>query len=281
MKEKSNKIGVLTFHRANNLGAALQASALVKFINRDIASCELIDFVPNSNCGGRIMRKYPLLRIVKNNLLIIKNLILQNKEHKFNEFRKNEMTISPKTYYGDNVMLKVSNKYTVLVSGSDQILNSTLSGTSKSYYLHFDDNAKKISYASSFGRTDITQTETDLIKSEMSKFHAISVRESSAGNIIKREIDKDSILVVDPVFLLEKDEWFHTGNTKLKLPEKYIFVYSMEVSKNLELLVEKLQTRTTLPVIVVRGGGKPGAILGTEDNKCGPREFIRYIANAE
>lgn len=282
MKAKNNhKIGIITFHRATNLGAALQASALVKFINRDIAPCELIDFVPNNSCGGSFMQKFPLLRKVKNNLHSIKNIVLRNRTYKFDAFRKKEMVLSDTMYYGDNDMLNASGKYSVLISGSDQILNTTLSGTSKSYYLHFDDNAKKISYASSFGRTDISETEKDLIKTELSKFHAISVREYTAGNIIKREINKDSILVVDPVFLLEKEEWLHTCNAKLTLPKKYIFVYSMEVSKNLELLVEKLQTRTTLPVIVVRGGGKPGAILGTEDTKCGPREFIRYIANAE
>lgn len=41
-----------------------------------------------------------------------------------------------------------------------------LTGNSRAYYLGFF-KGNKISYASSFGRTNITQSEIDLIKSEL------------------------------------------------------------------------------------------------------------------
>lgn len=281
MKVNNKKVGILTFHKANNLGAVLQASALCKFINKNITNCEIIDFVPNNSCGSKLMRKVPLLRKFKNELLDVKNKLSHNKASKFDEFRKNEMSISKETFYGDINMGNASGKYSTLISGSDQILNSTLSGTSKSFYLHFDDTAKKISYASSFGRENITDCEVSLIQSELSKFDALSVRETSAADIIKREINKDALLVVDPVFLLERSDWLHIQNNQLCTPDKYIFVYSMEISKNLETLVETLRNKTNLPVIVVRGGGKQSTFLGTEIFDCGPRDFLGYIANAE
>ena len=40
------KIGILTFHRANNVGAVLQAFALQKYINDNLSSCNIIDFYP-------------------------------------------------------------------------------------------------------------------------------------------------------------------------------------------------------------------------------------------
>ena len=197
MKENKKNIGIITFHKANNLGAVLQASALCKFINKHIASCEIIDFVPNNSIGSNIMQKLPLIRTIKNHLLTLKNALLRNRASKFDKYRKNEMFLSKQTYYGDADMQNVTGMYSVLISGSDQILNSTLSGTSKSYYLHFDDKAKKISYASSFGRKDITDKEKSLIKSELSKFDALSVRETSAADIIRREINKDAFLDIE------------------------------------------------------------------------------------
>ena len=281
MKQTNKKVGFVTFHRANNLGAALQASALCKFINENISPCEIIDFVPNNSCGSNYMQKLPLLRNLKNAILSLKDELSRNKAAKFASFRREEMCISKRTYYGDNEMLKASNKYNVLISGSDQILNSTLSGNSKSYYLAFDEQAKKISYASSFGRDNISENEISLIKSELSKFDDLSVREASASSLIKSYIGKESTLVVDPVFLLNRKDWEIVQSNELKTPNKYIFVYSMEVSKTLENIVKNMHDETNLPVIVVRGGGKSGLIIGTEDCNCGPKEFLRYISNAE
>ena len=37
------KIGMFTFHRANNLGAVLQASALQKYVQNNFGDCEIVD----------------------------------------------------------------------------------------------------------------------------------------------------------------------------------------------------------------------------------------------
>ena len=65
------RIGILTFHRANNLGALLQASALLKYIQDNIGNCEIIDYYPNNaipvNSNGR---KFSLLDLFANSGLI-------------------------------------------------------------------------------------------------------------------------------------------------------------------------------------------------------------------
>ena len=45
-----NRVGILTFHRANNIGAVLQASAICHFLRLDNIDAELIDYVPNTAC---------------------------------------------------------------------------------------------------------------------------------------------------------------------------------------------------------------------------------------
>lgn len=274
------KIGILTFHRANNLGAVLQASALLKYIQDNIGNCEIIDYYPNNAIPVKYTGLKRLLRYCKRLVLYPFTATNRKRELSFKKYRKKYYSLSDKQYMGDTGIADVHFGYDVIISGSDQILNTTLTGNSKAYYLDFF-NGKKISYASSFGRKDISQEEIELIRSELPKFSALSVREQSGADIIKREIGIEPQLVLDPVFLLSKDEWRKRCNEKLKLPEKYIFVYSMEVSPILENAVSSIKKETGFPVIVVRGGGQPGLIDGVEDSTCGPEKFLRYIRDAQ
>lgn len=274
------RIGIVTFHRALNMGAVLQATVLVRFLNENDVKAEIIDFVPNNSIPPKNWLGRGVLRTMKHLVHYSKYKTSQEKQKKYDYFRQSEMVLSKQTYYGDAEMQSVNGQYDILISGSDQILNTTLTGNSKSFYLHFDDTAKKISYASSFGRTNISENEIELIHSELPKFDALSVREKSAGEIIEREIGIKPQLVVDPVFLMNASAWGELANQKMKLPEKYIFVYSMEVSDKLEEVAASLRDTMKIPVIVVRGGGKPGRIAGVEDDACGPAEFLRYIKDA-
>lgn len=274
------KIGLLTFHRANNLGAVLQASALQKYIKDNYGNCQIIDYFPNNDVPVQYKGIKKYLRLCKHMVLssFLKNRNIQ--EHRFEEYRNEYFNLTDQYYYGDKEIDHKLENFDMLISGSDQILNTTLTGCSKAYYLSFFEG-KKISYASSFGRNDISSDEIQLINSELSKFTALSVREQSAGQIISEQIGVKPELVMDPVFLLEKEEWTKRCNMDIKLPEHFIFVYSMEVSEALENTVNLLKNDVNMPVIVVRGGGKAGRITGVEDETCGPKEFLRYIKDAD
>jgi polysaccharide pyruvyl transferase WcaK-like protein len=274
------KIGILTFHRANNLGAVLQASALQKYMHDNYGNSELIDFYPNNSIPNNTLI-HKILRAGKRCIISTKKINILKREKSFNEYRDKYYVCSINKYYGDENIYKNPPRYDVLISGSDQILNMTLTGNTLAYYLGFDDSAKKISYASSFGRTNLSDEELKMIRTELPKFDAISVREESARLIINNEINIEPRLVLDPVFLISQADWSQRCNEKLKLPDKYIFVYSMEDSDNMERVVLKAKEIYNLPIIVVRGGGTPGKIYGKEDFSCGPSEFLRYLRDAD
>lgn len=274
------KIGMFTFHRANNLGAVLQASALQKYVQNNFGDCEIVDYYPNNNIPVTYKGIKKILRKCKRIAIYPLTKKKRKREYRFDEYRKKYFKMTEQHFYGDNCIKDELKDFDILISGSDQILNTTLTGNSRAYYLDFFEG-KKISYASSFGRTNITQNEIDLIKSELPHYSAVSVREKSAGEIIKRISGIDSELVMDPVFLLKKEEWESRCNMDIILPERFIFVYSMENSENLERVVHLIKEEKNIPVIVVRGGGKAGRIVGKEDSTCGPAEFLRYIKNAE
>lgn len=275
------RAGIITFHRANNIGAVLQAYALLKYIGDSGYDCELIDYYPNNAIPGRFHRIRNTAHKIKFILKGEHGKTKLEKEKSFSQFRKKYFCVSKKHYYGDDEIWAEPPKYDIFISGSDQILNTTLTGCSKAYYLGFVNSGKKVSYASSFGREEISKDEKELIKNEISTFDKVSAREVSGQALISEYSRQQTMLVVDPVFLLDRSVWESVCNEKIKTPDKYIFVYSMENSDALEKTVKIVRRKCRLPVIVVRGGGQSGRIDGKEDFSCGPTEFLRYIRDAE
>lgn len=262
---------MITFHRACNLGANLQAYALNKFINENIAPCEIIDFYPNNQTAHKNkVRK--ILSEIKSMIPTIPN----KKMRKFKNFQNKNYILSNKTYYGDDQLERSNLKYDILLSGSDQIFNTQLSDTSKSYYLNFDENSKKVSYASSFGREELSEDELSLIESELPKFSHLSFREQSGAELVKEKLGISASLVLDPVFLLNNKEWDCVA-AKESIEGDFIFVYAMEESDELLETVKAAKEKYKLPVYVVYGGENKGFIDGVEISDCGPQEFLSYI----
>ncbi len=268
------KIGLITFHRAHNFGANLQAFALNKYINDNIAPCEIIDYLPNN----QIVEKNPVKKLLNK----IKEIIFFPRYvtyKKFRKFQNESYLLSNKSYAGDGEIKNNPPKYDILISGSDQILNTDLTGNSESYYLTFDEATPKISYGSSFGKTLLNDLEKDLLKNEFSSFKALSVREESAASIINSIANVNAQLVLDPVFLLPASQW-ELKCSSISLPKRYIFVYCMEITEQIKDAVNKVSNLYNIPII-----GAYGCTDVLENvspvSKPGPEDFISCIKNAE
>lgn len=112
------------------------------------------------------------------------------------------------------------------VTGSDQVWNSKHNeGFNERYYFaHIPDTAIRISFASSIGETSLSEEHTMRIKSLLSNYKAISVREESA----KRLIDGMGLMathLLDPTFMLNKEEWMSYMSQRI-FKEKYLLVYT-------------------------------------------------------
>lgn len=272
------RIGILTFHRAYNLGAVLQAYALCTYLNDNVCSTEIVDYYPNNAipvCDTFLRRT---LRRVKQIAGGKKQKDRYQRFAKFDAFI-NACRISKEVYYGDREIEANPPAYDLLISGSDQIFNTTLTDNSKAYYLNFTNKTPKISYASSFGRSAISETEVTYIKQYLKDFRALSAREESAKQIIESSTNHRVELVVDPVFLLPKEKW--SSISEPTKPEKYVFVYAMENTPWLVETIERVRTQFCLPIKIVLGGSFQLNIDGEVDNCCGPRDFLSYIKNAE
>ncbi|TCL58125.1 polysaccharide pyruvyl transferase [Kineothrix alysoides] len=185
------KIGILTFHYADNYGAVLQAYALRRVINV-LPDCvaEIINFVP----------KEFTYSLYKND--IKSRQLLCGKRKKFEDFLQKTCGIS------SPMISKVEgNQYDYYCVGSDQVWNIML-GDVEFFLPHLDENAIRISYAASIGMSSEKVYEyKDLFEKHVSKFKEISLREQAHVDFIQTVCHKECQCVLDPTLLLKTEDY--------------------------------------------------------------------------
>ena len=216
MQKEKTKISTLTFHDGINHGAYLQVYALHNYLKQNGYQNEIINY-KNPKHWFKEYKCFLYTKNIKNLIENIKKIIKFKKSHKKLKFTK--FTFSRK---------KVSKKkFETIIIGSDVIwdLNQLLQGYQGYNYdpIYFgkDLNAKKIiSYAASFGHTDQKEKKIKEIKKYIEKFHAISVRDKNSFKIIKRLINQEVPIVLDPIFL------YNFSNEIIECPySNFVLIY--------------------------------------------------------
>lgn len=275
------KIGIITYHRAKNLGAMLQSYALQKTLEKYKGKCEIIDYrnekMEESYRVKKIRECKSLKEKVKNVLFMKKNKAFEKVRKEFNE---KVQTISTKKYNKNNIK-EANNDYDLFVTGSDQVWNIKLNYDDENYFLNFvEDNKKKNSYAASFGTNKIDEEQKARICNQLKTFNKISVREEEGKNFVKELTGRNSELVLDPTLLLNKYEWENMINNERIEKEKYIFVYVIAYTPTLLEFARKLGKERNCKVICFHTSYQK--YRGMKNlTKVSPQDFLNYIKNAE
>lgn len=196
------KIGILTFHWANNYGAVLQAYALQNFLECMGHQVDMINYCPE----GYSYDFFDLL-IPRNvhKLSILSREFIRTR--KIDRFRKKYLKLTRRISKSSD--LESLEGYDVFISGSDQVLNPffTTKGEgipTPAYYLATVKAPLKIGYAISFGCNEYPTDALNYALKWIQCFNKIAVRENSGLEILrslKFKNLKSSIVVPDPVVL--------------------------------------------------------------------------------
>lgn len=185
------KIGILTFHYADNYGAVLQAYALRKVIDA-LPGCEaeIINYVPEGyeyffNPDTEDPEKYI------------------SKRKKFERFLTEECGIR-------SAMIHSLNEcgYDYYCVGSDQVWNMDLpEAKGLAYFLpNFNDGTVRFSYAASIGM-DAGRIDRSIFQKYVSKFYCVGLREQSYLETVSGIIHKECVHNIDPTLLLTKEDY--------------------------------------------------------------------------
>ena len=200
-----------------------------------------------------------------------------------NKFIKKHIHVTKKRFNSYEELLKNPPQADVYISGSDQVWNTQNNNPEddlKAYYLCFaPDNKTKIAYAGSFGKTDFSEEEILLIKEWLNRYDAISVREDTALDTLKDLGINNGVHVLDPTFLLDKDEWAKFCTLKAPKPG-YVFVYNLNRNKVLEELAQRIAKEKGLRVV---NFADTFEFISKAENRMfnSPLDFINHIANAD
>lgn len=276
MNSTEKKVATITFHRAINCGAILQAYALQQAIFHFDVKTDIIDY----RCPC-LEKTYHLIHTPYNCKGFISDILhfptQSIKKFKFRQFLKNNMKITQPCYTLLD-LINISSNYSMVITGSDQVWNLQLTESDKAYFLTFLERNKRASYAASVGKKNLYSDYGKNFCNELKQFEFLSVREENTATSLERVIGKKPQVVVDPVFLLTAEEW-NAITLQNKNGTPYIFVYCL----NEQLVYEeanRIAKETGLAIVCVPSGWKC-PIKGQIKRSMGPGEFVTAIRYAE
>lgn len=265
------KIGILTFHWANNYGAVLQAFALQNVLTDMGHTVEIIDYRPiwaSDNQHITIQNSFGgIINAIGNKI----------RKETFNKFRKNYLHLSHnKCQIGDTI-----SDYDIVLTGSDQVFNPDIIENNHSFdYMYLlqtvATGVSRCSYAASFGNSTLASKYQTKYKQLLSDFKHISVREHSGVNIIN-ELGINAIEVPDPTILLPD---FKKIIGKQYPRQKYILSIIFQPDKHICNIQENFANKNNLPIKYILSlkdilKGKRGFLYPS------PKHWIQAIDNAE
>lgn len=301
------KTAIITFHFVNNFGGVLQAYSLQRALEKcrgpesGTTETEIIDYRAGFIVFTDFVRLFPLsidpgeivcgIRTMKDRF---------GRIGKFRQFRQEHMRLTPKRY--SHWLLKADPpEADCYLCGSDQIWNPYLTlGIEGAYFLDFvPEGKKRIAYAPSFGNSRLPDIYKNRVRKYLEGFDAVSVREKSGREIIKgmgippspgrtgrqswKHSLKEAAQLIDPTFLLSKEEWEELASEEYvrRTKRPYILLYIMQSDRTMYDCARSLKERLGLRIVEIgRYGYNPGFVDETLVD-VGPREFLGLFRDAD
>ncbi|MPM13907.1 hypothetical protein SDC9_60267 [bioreactor metagenome] len=272
------KVGILTHYDVNNQGAQLQMYALYNKLIELGHIPIILTYTKNFdfNSGERLKNQVSLKSIpyyLKNYMLKkgIGLTIFNVKKYSLNKkFRDNYF--SYEGYANSNI--------DCAIIGSDEVFSIPV-GVNIMMYGHGLLTDKVFSYAPSFGQTDTELIKkhncTELIRSGLLKFKAISARDIHTYKTIKHLTGIDAETVCDPVLLYD----FTNTRLNVKIPrQRYLLIYSYDrwMIEHSEINAIKAYARSKNLTTVSAGTYHKWCDVNIP---CNCLEWIEYFRGAE
>lgn len=202
--KNNKKILIITLYGNFNFGNKLQNYALQEKIKSLGFDVETLVYKYTSPSKIKNVKRV-LVETIKKIILIDND---KEREKKFLRFNSKYLNFKSGvvTYY--KVDKKTTNDYDYYIYGSDQIWNPYYIECSPLLMGELTNKEKNISYAASFGISQLPDEVKNKYKESLNNFKFISLREEEGKKIVDdlRE-NKDSTVLIDPTMLLTSEDW--------------------------------------------------------------------------
>ena len=293
MNEKNMKIGIITYHEPLSYGAHLQCLGLQIYLEEIGCMPEIIDYSNSAYMELRSTNK--IKSLVKRTLKILKNPkgffkakrnakniekekekyrnLLDERNERFKIFEKKYYKLSQKRYEKYSELKNDCPNYDAYICGSDQIWNPSFCDMDDNYFLTFAPENKRIAYAPSFGVSKIPFYARNEYIKRLKGIYKLSIREKTGANIIKKLINKDVPVVIDPTFLVNKEKWLSIAeDSDVILSSEYIITYFIGIDDYINKYIKEVKEKFPNYEVIN---------LIFDKTKYGPCDFIKIISKAK
>lgn len=274
------KIAIITIIDYINYGNRLQNYAIQKFLEEQGHDVETIVATSyKRELVNRIKKTtysiYPSFFETKRSYIL--------RESPFICFTKQYIKERKVLSFNGRIPKWINRNYDFFIVGSDQIWNPEFinydvpNGGIYNRLLQFVEPQKRIALAPSFGVEKIPFSLADNFKEELLKFHALSVREDAGADIIKKLIDKDIDILIDPTLMFEAKTWHSISKSVDAVDcEHYILKFIISHETN--------EYKKKVDAIAKDRNLKIKTMLSESDKSlfvADPSQFIFLISNAD
>jgi len=249
------RIAILTFHRAYNCGAMLQAWALKTVLERmghtvEFPICNHVGETPRWQCGWinhnahglRLIRSF-LGRALINALSFPSEDILRLRYRNFRKAHLPERVCSPAEF---------DEYYDLVIIGSDQVWSAIHSQSDAPLFFaeSIPSCVRKIAYAASYGDKLLNDAAISRVVSSLDRLSHISVREPLAqkqlSGLSLRKID----VTLDPTLLLKAPDYNEIACDGNVGRSPYLFMYTLSTAPFFVNTAKKLADRLGVRCII-------------------------------
>lgn len=246
------RIGIITLSCALNYGAMLQSFALYKYIKTIGHEPVIIDYITerynfdSPNYPEEFIKRTKVWKINRFMGYIWKKTKYQDLKKAKETFWSflHEQCVFTHSYFSNDELVNDIPICDFYITGSDQVWNPDFlwnGYVDLPYYLSFvNDDNRKISYASSFGKNSLSVIENEQASMYLKKYKAISVREESGKQIVEK-MGKDATVVCDPTVLCDEKNWFELSSKINRKPYLLLFLirWNSKIYKKAKRLAHK------------------------------------------
>lgn len=287
------KIGIISLFdfRNMNYGNKLQTYALNYYLRHhypkyNVESLYFRNFLDSKDKNLCMLFISKILRIpAKINSIICIKFFLKDRLRICNDFAVKNIQICGQALTWNNL---VNSDYDAFIVGSDIVWGQYRYGISKIKFLDFENKKKfkRIAYAASFGRDWIPKENINDIIRCLRKFQHIAVREESSKYMLGSIGITNVEHTLDPILLLDAEEWKSVEKEPKLNIGKYIFVYLLGKNnmdrKFITYFANKLHlTIVTVPYACGEFSFADYCFGDVRIKDCSPEEWIWLIDHAE
>ena len=170
----------------------------------------------------------------------------------FAAFCEERFTKLSPVFKGYPALCEGAQRYDAVITGSDQLWSPA--GLPTNYYnlMFVPDEIRKVSFASSFGVSNIPWYQKKRTKEFLNRIPYVSMRENRGAQIVKDLTGRDVPVLMDPVFYFNKQDWEKLIPYESNDWGQYIFCYFLGNNPEHRKAARRLSEETGLKIVTLR-----------------------------